>query len=78
MLPRIVTADFTPPQCASSVAQHLVNRLLTPDPMRRITMSEASHESVFISTFVMHANITYHMSCCTLCICLRKRDKSKQ
>ena len=40
MFPRIVAADFQQPLHVSKECQHLLSRMLTPDPARRITIGE--------------------------------------
>lgn len=40
MFPRIVAADFQQPLHVSPECQHLLSRMLTPDPAKRITVAE--------------------------------------
>ncbi len=40
MFPRIVAAEFQQPLHVSPECQHLLSRMLTPDPAHRITIGE--------------------------------------
>lgn len=45
MFPRIVAAEFQQPLHVSKECQHLLSRMLTPDPARRITIGEIMQHS---------------------------------
>ena len=45
MFPRIVAAEFQQPLHVSRECQHLLSRMLTPDPARRITIGEIMQHS---------------------------------
>jgi serine/threonine-protein kinase SRK2 len=45
MFPRIVAAEFQQPLHVSPECQHLLTRMLTPDPALRITIGEIMQHS---------------------------------
>lgn len=45
MFPRIVAAEFQQPLHVSPECQHLLSRMLTPDPARRVTIGEIMQHS---------------------------------
>ena len=53
MFPRIVAAEFQQPLHVSPECQHLLTRMLTPDPARRITIGEIMHHSWCAASLIM-------------------------
>lgn len=54
MFPRIVAAEFQQPLHVSAECQHLLSRMLTPDPARRVTIGEIMQHSWFLNELPPH------------------------